>query len=207
MMLRWGLLLLWGQLLVGCATTRLVRLDLGDGAPIVHAPHSDAQRVALDKAEFATGVVALARDVRPSSYPLQDARRLWGVPPRSGSYLYEVENRRVISLQDGEEATRGLRLLEPSSASDELTLAYGRWCGRRSKPGDCLHLLDEGPLLGGDGKYVLAMAIAMDSVWDETAEALKGMADPQAVLATVTSAMTMYMMLWVMPEPASGHLC
>src|SRR5262249_25257531 len=80
MMLRWGLLLLWGQLLVGCATTRLVQLDMGEGAPIVHTPRSDAQQVELDKGEFAEGVVALARDVRPSAHPLQDARRLWGVP-------------------------------------------------------------------------------------------------------------------------------
>jgi hypothetical protein len=50
------------------------------------------------------------------------------------------------------------------------------------------------------------MAIAMDSVWDETMEALKGMADPMAVQATLVSAMAMYMLLWVLPEPVSKGL-
>jgi hypothetical protein len=63
--------------------------------------------------------------------------------------------------------------------------------------------LDEGPLLASDGKYTLAMAIAMDSVWDETVEALEDMADPNALRATLTASVTMYMLLWAMPEPLS----
>jgi hypothetical protein len=99
----------------------------------------------------------------------------------------------------------GPRLLE-SYADDELTRAYGCWCERKSQPGDCLRLLAEGPLLASDGKYSLAMAIAMDSVWEETAEALEDMADPQALMATVTASISMYLLLWSMPEPVSKGL-
>ncbi|GMU02349.1 hypothetical protein KH5H1_64690 [Corallococcus caeni] len=60
--------------------------------------------------------------------------------------------------------------------------------------------------MGSDGKYTLAMAIAMDSVWAETADALEGMAHPTAVLATITSAATVYMLLWALPEPLSKGL-
>jgi hypothetical protein len=43
-------------------------------------------------------------------------------------------------------------------------------------------------------------------VWAETVDALKDMASPEAVRATLVSAMAMYMMLWVLPEPVSKGL-
>ena len=46
----------------------------------------------------------------------------------------------------------------------------------------------------------------MDSVWDETAEALKDMADPQALMAAVTASISMYLLLWALPEPVSKGL-
>jgi hypothetical protein len=85
----------------------------------------------------------------------------------------------------------------------ELTRAYYRWCEGKRKPSDCLHLLEASPSVDADGRYALALAIAMDSVWNATAEALEDMADPVAVQATLVSAMTMYLMLWVLPEPVS----
>jgi hypothetical protein len=190
----------------GCSTTRLVRLDTGDGPPIVHRPFVEdgAEPVELDGDEFEEAVVALARDVRPSSNPLREARQFFGVPDRGGVYLYQHRGPRLIP-QEEETDPDGPRLLE-SYADDALTRAYGRWCERKMQPGDCLRLLVEGPLLASDGKYSLAMAIAMDSVWDETAEALKAMADPQALLATVSASVSMYLLLWSLPEPVSKGL-
>lgn len=196
--------------LVGCGgARRVVRLDTGDGAPFVHSPREaqgfEPAEAAVGEDAFKQAMVNLARDVRPFAHPLRDAQRLFEVPARSGLFLYEGRSRRVIPLETGDEAARGLRLLE-SRADEALTRAYGHWCERKGQPSDCLSLLDEGPLLGGDGKYALTMAIAMDSVWEETAEALKGMTDPQALLATVTSAVTAYMLLWTLPEPVSKGL-
>ncbi|AKQ70165.1 putative lipoprotein [Myxococcus hansupus] len=153
----------------------------------------------LDAEVFEAAVASLARDVMPSLHPLRDARRRFGVPDRSGVYAYERRGQRLIPL---EERSDGPRLLE-NYADEELTRAYGQWCARRRHAGDCLRLLDEGPLLASDGKYTLAMAIAMDSVWDETAEALRGMADPQALMATMTASVSMYLLLWALPEPVS----
>ncbi|ABF86366.1 putative lipoprotein [Myxococcus xanthus DK 1622] len=189
----------------GCSTTRLVRLDTGDGPSRVHTPFTDDDTgpVELDDDEFEEAMVELARDVRPFSNPLREARQRFGVPERSGVYLYQPRGPRLI-LQE-EKDPDGPRLLE-SYADDELTRAYGRWCERKSQPGDCLRLLAEGPLLASDGKYSLAMAIAMDSVWEETAEALEDMADPQALLATVSASVSMYLLLWSLPEPVSKGL-
>ena len=197
------LFLLLPFLLVGCASVRVVSLDTGGTAPVFvtpreedDAPLADAE---LSNDEFEEAVSVLARDVRPFSHPLREARSFFGVPERSGVYGYEARTRRVVPL--GEAEARELHLLDDASA--ELTRAYGRWCERKRQGRDCLSLLEEGPLLGSDGRYALAMALAMDSVWDGTAEALAGMADPQAVMATLTASMTMYLLLWTLPEPVS----
>ncbi|WP_342376417.1 AHH domain-containing protein [Myxococcus stipitatus] len=192
--------------MTGCSTPRLVRLDTGQGPPLIHTPFTedDADPFELDDDEFEEVMGVLAQDVRPFAHPLREARELFGVPQRSGVYLYQHRGPRLIR-QDEEKAPDGPRLLE-SYSDDDLTRAYGRWCERKSQPGDCLRLLAEGPLLASDGKYSLAMAIAMDSVWEETAEALEDMADPQALLATVSAAVSMYLLLWSLPEPVSKGL-
>ncbi len=202
MRLRWAIalwLLLAGS---GCSTHRLVRLDVGHDAFAVSPREEEGAGLAeaeVEEDEFAVALVELARDVLPFRSPLRDARALFGVPERSGVYWVEHRARR-LSVQAEEEG--GPRLLE-SYADEELTRAYGQWCSRKRQPGDCLRLLDEGPLLASDGKYTLALAIAMDSVWAETAEAFRDMADPQAVMATVTASMTMYLLFWSLPEPVS----
>ncbi|HYO54023.1 hypothetical protein [Archangium sp.] len=63
-------------------------------------------------------------------------------------------------------------------------------------------MLKEGPVLNADGRYALAMELALGSVWTETKDAFKDMASPEAVRATIVSAMALYMMLWSIPEPA-----
>ncbi|NNC05703.1 AHH domain-containing protein [Corallococcus exiguus] len=201
----WQCLLLL-VLLTGCASGRFVRLDTGHGDPVVvtpqveeEAPLEDAE---LKADEFEEAVSSLAREVRPFAHPLRDARTLFGMPERSGVFGYEARTHRIRPL--GEAEARELHLLDDASA--ELTRAYGRWCERKKQGRDCLSLLEEGPLLGSDGRYALALALAMDSVWEETAEALRGVVNPQAVLATVTASVTVYLLLWSLPEPVSKGL-
>ncbi|MFP2925809.1 AHH domain-containing protein [Pyxidicoccus sp. 3LG] len=197
----WLLLALVGT---GCSAVRVVRLDTGSESPIVHTPREEegAWPVELEEDEFKEAVVELARDVRPFANPLREARALFGIPERGGVYWYEGRGPRLIPQEEGSD---GPRLLE-SYADEELTRAYGRWCERKEQSGDCLRLLAEGPLLASDGRYTLAMAIAMDSVWEETAQALQGMADPHAVYATVAASVSMYLLLWALPEPVSKGL-
>ncbi len=187
----------------GCASKKVVRLDTSAGPPRLHTPgeHDDTSPVELDAGEFVEAVAALAHDVPPSSHPLKEARERLGIPERHGVYLYEGRGPRLIPQQTGA-SFDNTRLLEGYS-DDDLTRAYGRWCARKSQPGDCLRLLPDGPLLASDGKYSLAMAIAMNSVWAETAEALEDIANPQALMATVSASITMYLVLWTLPEPVS----
>ncbi|NTX35214.1 AHH domain-containing protein [Myxococcus sp. CA033] len=203
MLLRWAAPLLLLAAITGCATSRIVRLDTGTDSYVVtprEEPGAELDAAELEDGEYEEAIAELARDVRPFRSPMQEARELFGVPSRSGVYRYESRPPRLI-LQRREDAD-GPHLLE-SYADDELTRAYGQWCSRKDQPGDCLRLLEEGPLLASDGKYTWALAIAMDSVWEETAEALEGMTDPGAVMATITAAATMYLLLWSLPEPVS----
>ncbi|RKH41419.1 AHH domain-containing protein [Corallococcus sicarius] len=201
--LGWALLL--GMLVSGCATTRVVSLETDDGVRTVVTPveteGASPAAARLGDDEFKMAVETLAREVRPAAHPLREARELFGLPERSGLYGFRARTRQIVPL--GEQEVRDLHLLE---ASDDLTRGYKRWCANRKQAGDCLRLLDEGPLLGSDGRYALAMAVAMDSVWRETSEALEDLANPQAVLATLTSAVTVYLLLWTLPEPVSKGL-
>ncbi|MCK8503628.1 AHH domain-containing protein [Myxococcus fulvus] len=193
------LLMMW---VTGCTTNRVVRLDTGHESFIVtphEVPGASLSEAEVEDDEYEEVLPELARDVRPFRHPLREARELFGVPSRSGVYRFEQRPARLIPQRD---EVDGPRLLE-SYADDALTRAYGHWCAAKDRPGDCLRLLDEGPLLASDGKYVWALAIAMDSVWDETAEALEDMTDPGAVMATLTASVTMYLLLWSLPEPIS----
>ncbi|MBZ4396460.1 AHH domain-containing protein [Myxococcus sp. AS-1-15] len=203
---RWCVALLMLLTGVGCSSARVVRLDTGREV-LTLAPHeeegAELAEARLEDDEFEDAMKSLSRDVVPSNNPMRQARELFGLPSRSGLYLYEHRAHR-LSVR-GEPSAEGPHLLE-TYADEEMTQAYGRWCRNKGTPGDCLSLLEEGPLLGSDGKYVLAMAIAMGSVWDESAEALEDMTDPKQVLSVVMASVTMYMLLWSLPEPVSKGL-
>jgi hypothetical protein len=88
-----------------------------------------------------------------------------------------------------------------------VTSGYGRWCERKGGPRDCRSLLKEGrPVLDAEGRYTLAMEFALGAVWHETRDAFEHLANPELVRATLSSAMAMYMMLWLLPEPVSKGL-
>ena len=187
--------------LLGCGTaSRVVRLDTGGSEALAFTPRRGDSPVQLRTEEFKTSLAELARDVRPASHPLQHARQLMAGSVWHGE-MYLKWTGRQLELDSGGEAARRV-----ARECLELTHAYGRWCERQGRTRDCLSLLKEGPLLNADGRYALAMEFALGSVWNETAEAFKDMASPEAVRATLVSAMAMYMMLWSMPEPVSKGL-
>jgi hypothetical protein len=183
-------------LLAGCATaSRVVRLDTGRADTLVFTPRSGANPVKLNGDEFKEAVAKRAWEVRPSTRPQEAARKLFEVEARSGSYTYETRSRRVTPLGPDEhlEGT-------PPAAEVELTRTYLRWCERTGRPGDCLCLLTESPVVNGDGRFALALALAKGAVLDEMLEAFKDMADPHAMVAAVLWTWTTYMVLISIPD-------
>jgi hypothetical protein len=85
----------------------------------------------------------------------------------------------------------------------DLTPSYGRMCERRGAPGDCLTLLDDGPLLQADDKRAIAMALAVGPALEGVSAEVRAMLDPTRVLATLSIAITGYMALLLAPEPVS----
>lgn len=198
------MLVLAGLLLVplaGCGTaSRVVRLDMSQGQPLVVTLRSGEPTVRLREGEFEASLAKLGREVRPASAPLQHAQQLmFGTVWHKEVYL-KWTGRRLELDAEGEMAQQA------AQACLELTHAYGRWCEHQGRPRDCLSLLKERPLLDADGRYAVAMELALGSVWNETRDAFRDMASPEAVRATLVSAMAMYMMLWAMPEPISKGL-
>ncbi|NPD22645.1 AHH domain-containing protein [Corallococcus exiguus] len=183
----------------GCAASRNVRLGTGRGPTRVHTLQRDVRPVALDEDAFVSAVAGLARTAPVSSYPMEAARRLLAASLPSRPYAHVRGHLGLVSVQ---EPGRGhLRLSDAPEA--ELAAAYGRWCKRKALTGDCLHLLERGPTLDEDGKRTLAFSIALDSVWDETEDALRGMTDRGAVLSMIVTTGALYLGLWLLPEPVS----
>jgi len=68
-------------LLTACGTTRVVRLETGQGEPLLHLPHTDeAPLVKLAEQEFTQGIGKEARHRRPPANPERAARQLFDVP-------------------------------------------------------------------------------------------------------------------------------
>ncbi|QRN98961.1 restriction endonuclease fold toxin 5 domain-containing protein [Archangium violaceum] len=186
--------------LSGCSasTKVVVRLDMGQGEPIIHTPRRDVEPVAVGEKEFKKAVARQAPSVPPMERPLEHARQLFGVPERSGWFRYEGRSQRLMASEPG--STRNLRLLPED---EELKRRYLLWCEQGWGGGDCLRLLVDKPFLDGDARYALAMAIAHSKVLGAMKEELARMVNPQAVVATVVGGLTMYALLLALPEPVS----
>lgn len=135
-------------------------------------------------------------DVRPTQTPLRHARELMFDTWQQEVFLVWTGRRLVPTAPDVHEQ-QGL------SNPDELTIAYRQWCTHKHQTSDCLSLLSEASNLNADGRYTWAMAMATDAVWAETRQTFAHMANPEAVRASIVSAMSMYMLLWILPEPMS----
>nr|WP_224240336.1 restriction endonuclease fold toxin 5 domain-containing protein [Hyalangium gracile] len=139
-----------------------------------------------------------APSVLVTERPLEYARKLFGVPERSGWFWYESRNSRLMASEP--DAHPNVRLL-PEQA--ELKRSYLQWCERRWGGGDCLRLLVDKPFLDSDARYALAMAIAHTRVLGAMKEELAQQVNPQAIVATVVGGLTMYALLLALPEPVS----
>ncbi|WP_368668597.1 MULTISPECIES: AHH domain-containing protein [unclassified Myxococcus] len=193
-----ALLLVW---LTGCASGRVVRLETSRGPPVVFTPHSgEAGPVEVERREFKEAVARLARHMRPAANPQWAARDLLGVEARGGAYLFNPRTRQMTPLE------KAALTSDMPPAEEELTRAYLRWCERTGRKGDCLRLLVDSSTVTGDGRYALAMAMAQGVVLEEMLDAFKGMADPHAALSAALWTLTLYLVLWSVPEPVSKGL-
>jgi len=183
---------------VGCAPARpTVRVQTADGQVRTTMP-SPRPPLALPQEEVRHAVRALAHQVAPVADPVEFARERFGVPIREGVYLLDA---RTKELKPADKATEAAE--EPPPELLEQARKYLRYCEARRMPGDCFGALHGRRTLDAHGRYMVAMGIALAGTFEATRESLKDMLSAQEVLSMVVAGVTMYAVLWVLPEPTS----
>jgi hypothetical protein len=178
-----------------CSTTPVVRLDTGQGQPLIHIPRTGPSKpVELEKEEFTQAIAQEVRRIRPSFEPEKAARELFEVPPRSGWYRY-TQREGVVPLDAPPPASQW------AEVAARVTQEYLQFCEALGKPGDCRKALMNSPILTGEGRYALGMSFAIEEVVPEMMQSFKDMADPEAIKASLYWAMAIYAAMWLAPEP------
>ncbi len=186
--------LLWA-LSASCGSAREVRLETGQGQPLIHIPRTnDSRTVELDEGEFTKAIAKEVRHKRPPGNPEKAARELFDIPPRSGWYRYS-QREGVVPLDEP------ISALQWAEVATRVTQEYLQFCASIGQPGDCRQALMNSPVLSGDGRYALGMSFAIEEIVPEMMQSFKDMADPEAIKASLYWAMTIYAAMWLAPEP------
>ncbi|HVE84154.1 MAG TPA: hypothetical protein VND93_14955, partial [Myxococcales bacterium] len=130
--------------------------------------------------------------------PLEFAREQFEIPVREGVY---VLNARTKELRPADRATEAAE--EPPPELVEQARRYLLWCEHIHQSGDCLAVLQGRRTLDAHGRYAVAMGIAIANTLEATKDSLEDMVSVKAVLGMVVAGITMYAVLWVIPEPTS----
>ncbi|NNB88672.1 SitA5 family polymorphic toxin [Corallococcus exiguus] len=166
----------------GCATTRVVHVDVGDGRQVVHES-LDVDPVQVGEAEFKAALTQLLLDMRMDvAFRETDAadQRGW------------VRSRALLASAKG--------LADAGSVSSPESL-YARICPDGD---DCL------TLVGGTGltfsrkdRTVMALSFALDTVWESVEVEVGKVLNPVALKALVTSAALTVLLTMALPEPVT----
>ncbi|WP_434223583.1 SitA5 family polymorphic toxin [Myxococcus faecalis] len=171
-MLRWVSVLL-ACLSFGCATSRVVRLDTGEGEPLLYAPPERVSPIDVDPGDFQRAMTRLVLEMRFSVRPEEASR-----------------SRLQRATWAAESPSRGRDYGAWCSRQDDpgecLTL-----------------LEDGFTFLDADVRRKMALSFAWDGVWDGVQQAVQEFVNPLVLKAMITSAMAAYMLLVVAPEPVT----
>ncbi|MFP2928203.1 hypothetical protein ACLESO_23995 [Pyxidicoccus sp. 3LG] len=154
----WALMLL----LAGCASSRVVRLDTGQGAPQEYVPPTSDRSVEVDEDDFEEALGRLALEV-----PLS-------LRPAEAGWLVRASTHG--SAMDG-------------ALRSALRGDYGRWCHAHEGPGDCLSLLEDGLGFSTTDKLQLSLGLSLDPMHESIADAVENTLNPTFFKAVVVSAL------------------
>jgi hypothetical protein len=166
--------------------------------------------VPIPRAEFQPAVQRLLMDVRLGhTRPKQAARELLRLlPPPTETETLESHGYWRVEMYGGRaytwlpEKQDGPVRLTPE-AEEKFKARYFTWCTGQGG-GDCMGYLEDGPSLRTDDRRALALALAMESVLDETREALaRELLDVRALISLVVWTVALYCMMWLVPEPTT----
>ena len=158
--------------LAGCVSGPQVRLDTGQGPPLVYRPPADQPPpVELRQEEFVSALTELVLRT-----PLSLA------PPRH-------EGRVLLASWEG------------ASSRDPAQRLLERQCAPSEPPDGCLVLPENAPPPEALARMRLALSFAMDTVWEGAAVPLSEYLDPLAFKVMVYTALSTYLILLMFPVP------
>ncbi|NOK35243.1 AHH domain-containing protein [Corallococcus exercitus] len=180
--MRWVGLIASLLLACGCATTRVVHVDAGDGRQVVHASR-DVDPVQVSEDAFEAALTQLILDLH-----MDVAFRETDAADQRG----RVRSRSLLASSKG---------LSDSGAGASPESLYSRIC----PDGDeCL------TLVGGTGlpfsrkdRTLMALSFALDSVWAGVEAEIGKMLNPVVLKAMVTSAALSVLLTMSLPEPVT----
>lgn len=166
----------------GCATARVVHLDVGDGRQVVHAS-VDVDPVQVGEDAFKSALTQLILTLRMDvAFRETDA-----ADPRGWARA-----RTLLASSKG---------LADSGTEGTPEALYARIC---PDPNDCL------TLVGGTGltfsrkdRTLMALSFALDAVWSSVEAEVGKLLNPVALKAMVTSAALTVLLTMAIPEPVT----
>ncbi|RKG80256.1 hypothetical protein D7W79_08365 [Corallococcus exercitus] len=169
-------------LLSGCATSRVVHIDTGNGQRVVHEAEEVAP-VQVSEDAFTSALTQLILDMRMDvafrEAEAADARG-W------------VRSRTLLASSAG--------LADSGSGSSPESL-YARLCPSAD---DCLSLVGgTGLTFSRKDRTLMALSFALDSVWEGVEAEVGKLLNPAALKAMVTSAALSLLLTLTLPEPVT----
>ncbi|WP_141619943.1 AHH domain-containing protein [Myxococcus sp. AB036A] len=180
--MRWVAVVSLLLLSAGCATTRIVNIDAGNGRRLVHES-VDVDPVEVSEDEFKSALTQLILDMR-----MDVAFRAAEAADERGW----VRSRVLLASSKG---------LADSGAGSSPESLYARICPDAD---DCL------TLVGGTGltfsrkdRTLMALSFALDTVWASIEAEVGKVLNPVALKALVTSAALTLLLTLALPEPVT----
>jgi hypothetical protein len=161
-------------LLPACSTTRIVRLDTGQGAPLEHRPPTWNRSLDVTADQF---VEALTRLVLEEPLTLR---------PSQTSWLVRTSSSRATSVPSMEHLAR---------------VRFGGMCKAGRPREDCLSLLDDVMGLSEWDKLVVALSLSFDPIREGIAEVVRDTLAPQLVYGLISTGVVAWVVLAANPEP------
>lgn len=161
-------------LLNACATPRLVRLDMGQGAPLEYTPPASDTPINVDADAFEE---ALAQMVL--------AARLTLHLPQQGRLV-------LASYPSDEQGARWQRLVSKS---------FGGLCEPGQRREDCLSLLDDVMGLSEMDKLGVAFGLSMEPLKESISQAVEKSLAPQLFFTVIATGLVTWAVLAANPEP------
>jgi hypothetical protein len=162
----------------GCATTRLVNLDTGQGDLIVYRP-IESEPIEIDEEEFKDAVTNLVLGMK-LSVGLE-------APPKD-------DRRSLLASADG---------IVDGAQGRNVPPSYERVCQQQSDPDGCLSMLAGGFTLGPMERRTMALFFAFDTIWHGVDDAVGDLTNPAALRAMVVSLVGTALVMLVAPEPVT----